>query len=555
MFDSLSSSLYGASGSATSAILASNMVSTKTKAYIEDLASGRTRTVTAAGAITLDAKDNAGIYANSKIVSSSVSSSDGGASLLQGVVNTLLDADYSSSEGARSIQFGEKVRLAKNYIVADYTTSQGAASQTVATGEIVELADDYGVADFTTASGKRLLAAGDNVQVADDYDALLGEPGSVYQYLGSRGRVVLGVQDYTDTSKWKRITGEAGSTYRYIGSAALGSANLDAQDYADTTTWTKVAGKAGSVYEYMGADLPIGTTIDLSSQDYGDLGFWKPVLGTNLVPQGNNISSTDAMALGGLVVRNDVRSDVAASIKNATVTGGSVTLTALEDAVLRATAGSTSKAVGGSAWGSGSQLAVNGTIATNLVLSQSNASIVDSTVTSTGSGAIVVDAQNTSQIDAKTLSATSSAGKAVGVVLAFNTIGWESQNLLFNTIDALIGTSIGTADPAEVKAYILNSTVHAGGNLKIEALSDAQLNAEVDNQAVSTASGIARASGMSASAVLASNRVNATAQAYIDDTAGAAGVVTAGGVITITAEDTAGVSSQSHLLTSSLSFG
>src|SRR6185503_2001064 len=197
-----------------------------------------------------------------------------------------------------------------------------------------------------------------------------------------------------------------------------------------------------------------------SNQNYGDLSLWKPVLGTNIVPQGNNVSASDAMALGGLVVRNDVRSDVDAYILNATVSGGSVSLTALEDAVMRATADSSAEASGGSAFGTGGTLAVNATIATNMVLSQADAYILDSVVTSTGSGDIVLDAQNTSQIDAKTLSSTTSGDGAVGVVLAFNTLGWGSQNVLFRALDALLGDSlIGSQTPAKVQADIQNSTI------------------------------------------------------------------------------------------------
>ncbi|MFH1872234.1 MAG: DUF4347 domain-containing protein, partial [Pseudomonadota bacterium] len=152
---STGSGLYQASSSATSGVLASNMVSSSANAYIEDLATGRTRTVTAGGAITVSAEDNAGIYANSKIVSSSITTNDGGAELLQGVTNFLLPADFSTSDGTLTINFGQKVRLANDYIVDDFTTSQGSGTSSVATNNVVRLADDYGAEDFTTDSGKR----------------------------------------------------------------------------------------------------------------------------------------------------------------------------------------------------------------------------------------------------------------------------------------------------------------------------------------------------------------------------------------------------------------
>jgi hypothetical protein len=253
--ESAASALYGAVGKSVGAILASNKVSSAAHAFIEF--TGVQDTVDVAGSLTIHAEDTAGIYANSKVLSSSVTSNDGGAAVLQETVNDFVPADYASSEGSRSIEFGQAVRL------------------------------------------------------ADDYDSELGQPGGVYRYLGT------------------------------------------------------------------------AATLDLSATDYTDLGYWKPVLGTQSIPQGNNISDSDALGLGGLVVLNDVRSQVLAYIDNAdvTVASGDVTLAAIENATIDATADSTAIASGGSAYGTGSVVAVNGTIATNVVLSKANAYVVDSVLT------------------------------------------------------------------------------------------------------------------------------------------------------------------------------
>ncbi|MCH8874634.1 hypothetical protein IH824_18035, partial [candidate division KSB1 bacterium] len=56
----------------------------------------------------------------------------------------------------------------------------------------------------------------------------------------------------------------------------------------------------------------------------------------------------------------------------------------------------------------------------------------------TTAGDVALDAKNTSTVDAKTLSATTTGNQGVGVTLAFNTLGWESQNVLFNTIDLIL---------------------------------------------------------------------------------------------------------------------
>ena len=85
-----------------------------------------------------------------------------------------------------------------------------------------------------------------------------------------------------------------------------------------------------------------------------------------------------------MVVRNDVRSDVAATIDNAQVTAvsGAIRLEATENSTITATVDSTVTA-SGKCVGTGAVLAVNGTIATNTILSKSNATITNSTVTAT----------------------------------------------------------------------------------------------------------------------------------------------------------------------------
>ena len=163
----------------------------------------------------------------------------------------------------------------------------------------------------------------------------------------------------------------------------------------------------------------------------------------------------------------------------------------------------TAEASGGSAYGTGSVLAVNGTIATNLVLSSAQAYVSGSTVTVGGN--LTLDARNTSAIDATTLSATTSGDKAVGVTLAFNTIGWQSQNVLFNTLDALLGdpliaNALGNAEPAQVQSYILDSTVDATGAVQLIAYNDAQITARVSNEATSAAAALYGASGTAGSA-------------------------------------------------------
>jgi pimeloyl-ACP methyl ester carboxylesterase len=431
---SAASALFGATGKSIGGILASNRVSSKAFASIDyTAAADDTFDVNADGSIQVLAQDNAGIYANSKIVNSSTTTNDGGASVLQETVNDFIAADYQSSEGNRQVAFGDQVRLD----------------------------DDY-------ANG-----------------------------------------------------GNGGGVYRYLGTTA---------------------------------------DIDLTNEDYSNLDYWKPVTGTEIIPQGNNVSASSAQAIGGLVVRNDVRSDVDAIIKNANIriNDGDLSVVALESAEIVAAADASATASGGSAYGTGTVVAVNAVIATNMVLSQADATVSDSRVTVLDTDAIDTDvfgnvtvhAGNTSLIDASVLNAVTSGDTAAGVTLAFNTVGWQAENLLFQSLDALLGTDLGTEDKAGARAVVTNTTIDADDDVAVTASMDANITANVGNEATSAAAALFGATGLSFSAVLASNMVSTEALATVgdaDDTA-AASRITAGGAVQIEASESAAISAENRML-------
>ncbi|MGC9328916.1 MAG: hypothetical protein ACP5I1_14875, partial [Candidatus Hinthialibacter sp.] len=378
------------------------------------------------GSITITAQDQSEIHSNSKIVSSSITSSDGGANVFNDAIGLILTTKYSTEDGEKTVNFG------------------------------------------------------DRIWIAYDYDEELGNPGSVYEYMGDVGVVDLGTEDFT---------------------------NLD---------------------------------------------YWKEVTETQLIPEGNNFSPSDSISIGGLVVRNDVRSEVESYIENAIVnsSAGNITINAFESAVIEAIVDSSFESSGGSSFGDkGESIAVNGVIATNLVLSKSNAYIEDGAVTAS-TGYVKLDAKNNSRIDAVNLNATVSEGDSVGVILAFNTIGYEAQNILFNTLDALLGLDIGGQQPAEVQAYILDSTVTAGDNISLSAVSSASLNAELSTEATSAAAAFYGSGTMAASGVLASNMVSSLAKAYIENIDFAKSIH-AGRNISIYANDAASIDASTSLVTSS----
>ena len=90
-------------------------------------------------------------------------------------------------------------------------------------------------------------------------------------------------------------------------------------DYT-TADWQQVGGVAGAVYQWMGPDVDPLVGIDLSTQNYLDLHYWKRVLTTSLLPSGINVTDSNSTSVGWIVVYNDVRSNVEAAIRRATVT-------------------------------------------------------------------------------------------------------------------------------------------------------------------------------------------------------------------------------------------
>ena len=74
----------------------------------------------------------------------------------------------------------------------------------------------------------------------------------------------------------------------------------------------------------MGPDVDPLVGIDLSTQNYLDLRFWKRVLATELLPSGINVTDSNSTSVGWIVVYNDVRTDVQALVQNATVTAASL---------------------------------------------------------------------------------------------------------------------------------------------------------------------------------------------------------------------------------------
>ncbi len=485
---SAASALKNANGKSVGMVLASNMVSSLAKAYITfvTMPPATTNLNTVTGTLDINAVDDASIYANVKLVNTSVTSNNGGLGIISETLNDQLPADYSSTESAR-LKFGNRVRLA----------------------------DDYG-AYFLSQDAINAIAKEIPQEVIDKLTSMIGTEFSTEQAL--------------ELELTRHL-----SAYELL---AYEDIILENMDYK--------GGKPGAIYVYMGDDFaitddplyskPVNYTeflalndtdrlkfpLDLNTVDYTDLAYWKLSPETDIIPEDINVTDSNAVSVGGLAVRNDLRSLVEAYISKATVeSGNTLNIKVDESAVVFAKTDSNVLSSGGSNEGKGDSIAVNGVIVTNLILSKAEAFIKDSIITVKNFGDLNLDAENNSLIKAINLSTITAAGKAVGVTLAFNTVGWLAQNLLFNTVDALIGSpeiaqAMGNESPARTLANILNSKIRVGGDLSIKAVNAAVLHAKVSNEASSTVCSLYDDEQTAAGAILASNMVSSMAKAYID---------------------------------------
>ena len=258
------------------------------------------------------------------------------------------------------------------------------------------------------------------------------------------------------------------------------------------------------------------------------------------------------------MVLNDLRGGATAYITGTTVTAsaGDVTVSASAAQAMTASLESAASSSGGSKFGAGVSLAASGLIVTNTVIGGADAHITGSTLTIGGD--VTVQAVNNAALEAHLVNATSSGAEAIGVTLAFNTLGWEPQNILFNTIDALIGDpaiadAFGADHASGASAYLEDTTVDATGLLTVSANSAAQLAADIANTSDSQASAWVGATGLSFGAVVGLNKSASAAIASISWTGSYAGAKTinADAGVTVTATDASGLSSTLDLTSDS----
>ena len=312
---SVASALYGASGKAVGALLASNKVSTESLAFVEHNA-GNVTTGTGSQVVDIDPSTRVTLHVAppaygtpgpTAVDSESAQSIAAGSS-----TNVLIGPGYgtpdfiASADGhnSQTLVTGHNVQLGDGYAAPHYSAVSLNAPQTVSllTGQRVKLTPFYALeGKFETGAGTVTLHNGDTVLLSGGY-AGGGTPGSIYQYTGGTATLNLGAQNYA-TGPWVRSyleatyvsgtgvktlakgdtvkvsTGYAGggvvdAVYRYVGAAGAG-VNVSNVNFATSPDWKLLGGTPGATYRFVGADGPV----DVNGEDYADTSRWARIGG------------------------------------------------------------------------------------------------------------------------------------------------------------------------------------------------------------------------------------------------------------------------------------
>lgn len=252
-----------------------------------------------------------------------------------------------------------------------------------------------------------------------------------------------------------------------------------------------------------------------------------------------------AISVGVNLALNEISNDVEAGISRAAsliATSGDVSTTANESAVIHSTAVAASAAAGVGIMGGGVGLSGAGALATNVILTKTNAYAATSAIT-VQSGRLDIEAHNTSEIHSEVdaLSAAVGGGLFVGVAasvgasIANNYIGFDSN---------------GNPQTAEVRAFVQDSSVSARGDLAVHATDSSQINAMIAAGSGAVAAGAVGIAAAGAG-IGTDNKSGMAVKAFVDG-AGSTGIHTSS--VSVSASDTSTITVDSKSVAISASF-
>ena len=422
--------------------------------------------------------------------------------------------EYTSNQSPAVITDGERVRLTEDFDPnvdregEIYQYSGADLSDFVFTPLTVTEANGW-----TRIENQQTLETGDIVRLAEDY-ANGGKGGALYEYLGADGIVDIGREDYSVVGRWSPVAEPAtiplevqafiqDSEITAAGKVdvlAASSATIDALVEAAAVGVSASAKKAGGL-----SGAGVFTENKIATAVRGFIEYSDSYAGdAEVVVNGGNLtlSATDAsditadaraaslaaafsgqkagaLSIGLSLAFNTVDNEVAAFIDNAALVDvdGGITISASETGSIDVTAAAASVAVA-AAGGTSAGLSGGGAVATNVILTDVNAYVEDSTLGSSGTANTLtfvdIDAVNNSDIDATVaaaaigagLSGKTGIGAAIGFSLVRNFVGWDPAGTDFDptqagnytTADSL--QTLTTGDQVQVVGGARNGEVY-----------------------------------------------------------------------------------------------
>ncbi len=257
-------------------------------------------------------------------------------------------------------------------------------------------------------------------------------------------------------------------------------------------------------------------------------------VGGSIAVGASGTSIGGAISVGVSIAQNTIGNSALAYIDNSALQAPNNTIVLTSGAVaLRATSLDTIKALSiaasigvGASSETGIALSGGGSESTNVILTKTNAYVLGTDLVSTGD--VVLDATNTSSITAKVITGsvavgaggTAGVGASIGASLARNMIGWDKD---------------GNYMPAQVQAYLKNSSIATQGDLIQSALANETIDAVVVAGSVAISAAGTAGVSLSGSGADAKNKISTNVKAFIDGD-GSTGIVADS--LILTAQDT-----------------
>ncbi|RUT07776.1 hypothetical protein DSM106972_020360 [Dulcicalothrix desertica PCC 7102] len=501
--------------------VASNLISNEVEAFIKN--AGNLKTTT--GLLSLAASTDAAIKAVS--VAASIAAGGGGTA---GV----------TISGAGAAAVNTILTKTNAYIKDSVVTSAGSVNLAATNSATID-AKIAAVSVSAGGGGTAGVGVSIGAAVANNsigYDGSTRQPAEVQAYIQNSSMSAASGDLTLSAINNGSITAGVGA-----GSAAVsggGTAGVAASG-SGVSTENKIATLVKAFIDKDGATGIQAKTATLTAKDSSII---SADAGAASVAASFGGTAGVSLSIGVSIANNLISNEVEAFIRSANnvkTTTGNISLSATTDASIRAVsvAASIAASFGGTA---GVAISGAGAASINTILTKTNAYIKDSAVNS--AGAVSLDARNTATISATVAAVSASVsgggtagvGVSIGAAVANNSIGYDNN---------------GDRTPAEVQAYIQNSSLAVGGDLTLNAINDGAITAGVGAGSAAISGGGTAGVAASGSGVSTENKIATLVKAFIDGD-GATGIQAK--TAALTAKDSSTISADAGAASIAASF-